>query len=51
MLLVLERVHKDKELVFSTYDNLKAEKRTPKLMNFYGKYFYSNNSNLQNNHH
>ena len=40
---VLERVHKDKELVFSTYDNLKAEKRTPKLMNFYGKYFYSNN--------
>lgn len=40
---VLERVQKDKALVFSTYDNLKAEKRTPKLMNFYGKYFYSNN--------
>lgn len=40
---VLERVQKDKELVFSTYDNLRAEKRTPKLMNFYGKYFYSNN--------
>ncbi len=40
---VLERVQKDKELVFSTYDNLKPEKRTPKLMNFYGKYFYSNN--------
>ena len=40
---VLERVQKDKELVFSTYDNLKAEKRTPKLMNFYGKYFYSHN--------
>lgn len=40
---VLERVQKDKELVFSTYENLRAEKRTPKLMNFYGKYFYSNN--------
>ncbi len=40
---LLERVKKDKELVFSTYDTLKPEKRTPKLMNFYGKYFYSNN--------
>ncbi len=44
---VLERVHKDKELVFSTYDNLKAEKRTPKLMNFYGNrkcFHYDNRS-------
>lgn len=40
---VLERVQNNKELVFSTYDNLKPEKRTPKLMNFYGKYFYTNN--------
>ena len=41
--VVLEKVQKDKALVFSTYDNLKPEKRTPKLTNFYGKYFYSNN--------
>lgn len=40
---VLERVQDNKELVFSTYDNLKPEKRTSKLMNFYGKYFYANN--------
>lgn len=40
---VLEKVQKNKELVFATYDNLKPEKRTAKLMNFYGKYFYSNN--------
>ncbi len=43
---VLEKVQKNKELVFSTYDNLRAEKRTPKLMNFYGKYFYSNNNHF-----
>lgn len=40
---VLERVQDNKDLVFSTYDNLRADKRTPKLMNFYGKYFYTNN--------
>ena len=40
---VLERVQDNKDLIFSTYDNLRADKRTPKLMNFYGKYFYANN--------
>lgn len=40
---ILERVQDNKELVFSTYDNLKPEKKTPKLMNFFGKYFYANN--------
>ncbi len=40
---VLERVQNDKELVLTTYKSLSPEKRTPKLLNFYGKYFYSNN--------
>lgn len=39
---VLNRVKDDKELMLSTYNNLKDNKKTTKLMNFYGHYFYVN---------
>ena len=39
---VLDRVKNDKELVLSTYNNLEPKKKSDKLLNFYGHFFYAN---------
>lgn len=42
VILVIDKIKDDKSRMLSVYNNLSTEKRTPKLLNFYGHYFAMN---------
>ena len=42
LITVIDKIKDDKERMLSVYNNLSSEKRTAKLLNFYGHYFASN---------
>lgn len=42
VIMVIDKIKDDKEQMLKVYNNLSVEKRTPKLLNFYGHYFAVN---------
>lgn len=42
VIMVIDKIKDDKERMLKIYNNLSVEKRTPKLLNFYGHYFAAN---------